>query len=206
MEPAVLTARQYVAVPLGSSIAVKVLPVNIKPWRTPAPSRYDPTKMLELLMPYTAVLVAPGTVIVLKVRPRIGGWAAAAESISDVTNSNRQRHDRDVLIICSNQDWDSNASGPIQTSAERNYTRMGGSVNRAHLPVRGDQSPAGNLVHPAGFRAAIVLVRVVRRDVVAVLVEADGAVVLAHVNFEFARRPASFPAVVGIARAEITFA
>src|SRR4029077_5447186 len=56
-------------------------------------------------------------------------------------------------------------------------------------------------IHPAGLRAAVLLVSpgIFRWNVIAMLVEFYGAVVLAHIDLEFPRRPAPLPAIVLVA-------
>jgi len=63
------------------------------------------------------------------------------------------------------------------------------------------------LIHPAGFRAAVLFVHVIGWDVVAVFVEGStqGTILLAHEYFELARGPAPLPAVIGIPHTEVLF-
>src|SRR3984893_7532241 len=63
------------------------------------------------------------------------------------------------------------------------------------------------LIHPARLRPAIGLVQVclIRGHVVAVLVELNLAVMLAHVDLKLLRRLLAPPAVVRVTRAEVTF-
>ncbi len=62
---------------------------------------------------------------------------------------------------------------------------------------------ASRLIHPPGLTSTILLVGVLRRDIVAVLVKGDLAIVFAHVNFELSRCSAALPPVVGVAKSEI---
>src|SRR5439155_24426767 len=48
-----------------------------------------------------------------------------------------------------------------------------------------------------------VFLVVIRRNVISVLVEGDGTVAVAHIDFEFAGGTAAFPAVVGVSKTEI---
>src|SRR5437764_15497530 len=65
--------------------------------------------------------------------------------------------------------------------------------------------PSAPLIHPSRFRSAIGLIIVVRRNVVAVLIESYFPIMVPHVNLEFPGSPFALPAVVGVTHAEITF-
>src|SRR5204863_3056516 len=52
-----------------------------------------------------------------------------------------------------------------------------------------------SLIHPPRLTSTILFFGILRRDVVAVLVEGDFAIVFAHVDFEFAGCPGSLPTV-----------
>src|SRR5258708_30743939 len=66
-------------------------------------------------------------------------------------------------------------------------------------------SECRRLIHPSRLRSTIRLVVVIRGDVVAVFVEGDFTVVIAHVDFEFPGGPLTLPAIVGVAQSEIFF-
>jgi len=73
------------------------------------------------------------------------------------------------------------------------------------MTVKGIRNPRiKKLIYPARFIAAILLV-VIRRDVIAIFVEGDFAVVLAHVDFEFPGSPPALPAVIIIPNSQVSF-
>src|SRR5271166_4646589 len=59
------------------------------------------------------------------------------------------------------------------------------------------------LIYPARLSAAIRLILIFGRDVIAVLVESDFAVVVAHVDFEFSGCAATLPPVIRVTHAEV---